>query len=75
MDSKDDKEEKTREVADMMMYYFNCNFLQLGCELLQWWWLTRKFFILSTYMTTLNTYEMVGVRHCGQQGQPGVEDQ
>ena len=40
VDGKDYKEEKTREVPDIRMYYFRCNFFQLGYELLQWWWLT-----------------------------------
>ena len=59
MDSKDNKEEKVREVADMRIQYFSCNFLQLGCKLLQWWWLTGKFFMLSTCLTKSNTCEMV----------------
>ena len=40
MDGKDNKEEKTREVADIIMdirmYHFGWNFLQLGCDML-WW--------------------------------------
>ena len=32
---KDNKGEKTREVADIMMYHFCWKFLQLGCDM-QW---------------------------------------
>ena len=35
VDSKDDNEEKTREVADTMIYQFSWKFLQLGCDM-QW---------------------------------------
>ena len=35
VDGKDTKEEKTREVADTMMYHFSWKFLQLGCDM-QW---------------------------------------
>ena len=31
-----DKEEKTREVANIMMYHFSRNFFQQGCDML-WW--------------------------------------
>ena len=41
LDSKNDKEEKTKEVADIRMFYFSCNFLHQGCELLQWWLLAE----------------------------------
>ena len=34
MDSKDNKEEKTREVAEIRMYHFSWNFLQLGYDML-----------------------------------------
>ena len=33
MDSKDNKEEKTREVAEIRMYHFSWNFLQLGYDM------------------------------------------
>ena len=33
VDGKDNKEEKTREVADMRMYHFGKNFLQLGRDM------------------------------------------
>ena len=32
--SKDNKEEKTREVTDIMMYHFGWNFPQLGSDML-----------------------------------------
>ena len=35
VDGKNNKEEKTREVADTMMYHFSWKFLQLGCDM-QW---------------------------------------
>ena len=34
LDSKDNKEEKTREVAEIRMYHFSWNFLQLGYDML-----------------------------------------
>ena len=34
VDSKDNEAEKTREVADIMIYHFSWNFLQLGCDML-----------------------------------------
>ena len=34
VDCKDNKEEKTREVADIKMYHYGWNFLQLGHDLL-----------------------------------------
>ena len=34
VDGKDNLEEKTREVAHMMMYHFDCIFLQLGFDTL-----------------------------------------
>ena len=34
VDSKDNKEEKTREVADIKMYHCGWNFLQLGHDVL-----------------------------------------
>ena len=34
MDGKDNLEEKTREVADIQMYNFGWNFLQLGSEMM-----------------------------------------
>ena len=33
VDGKNNKEEKTREVADTMMYHFSWKFLQLGCDM------------------------------------------
>ena len=47
----DNKEGKTRKVADIRMYHVGWNYLQLGCDILGWWWLTSKFFILSTIVT------------------------
>ena len=47
----DNKEGKTRKVADIRMYHVGWNYLQLGCDMLGWWWLTSKFFILSTIVT------------------------
>ena len=47
----DNKEGKTRKVADIRMYHVSWNYLQLGCDMLGWWWLTSKFFILSTIVT------------------------
>ena len=37
---KANKEEKTREVADIGMYNFGWNFLQLGYDMPWSWWLT-----------------------------------
>ena len=34
VDGKDIKEEKTREVAEIRMYHFSWNFLQLGYDML-----------------------------------------
>ena len=36
VDGKDNLDKKTREVADIRMYHFGLNFLQLGCDML-WW--------------------------------------
>ena len=47
----DNKEGKTRKVADIRMYHVGWNYLQLECDMLGWWWLTSKFFILSTIVT------------------------
>ena len=59
MDGKDNKEEKTREVPDIRMYHISWNFLQLGRDMLWWWWLTWKLFLLSTCLTTLSTCGLV----------------
>jgi hypothetical protein len=45
VDGKNNKEEKTREVADTMMYHFSWKFLQLGCDMMV---VDMKVFILST---------------------------
>ena len=34
VDGKDNEEGKTTEVADIRMYHFGKNFLQLGCDML-----------------------------------------
>ena len=34
VDGKDNEEGKTTEVADIRMYHFGWNFLQLGCDML-----------------------------------------
>ena len=34
VDGKDNSEEMTREVADIRMYHFGWNFLQLACDTL-----------------------------------------
>ena len=34
MDSKDNKEEKTREVAEIRIYHLSWNFLHLGYDML-----------------------------------------
>ena len=62
VDSKDNMEEKTSEVADIRRYHFSWNYLQSGSDM-QWWYrliscLTffRSFLlILKTFMTTLRT--------------------
>ena len=59
MDGKDNLEEKTREVADIQMYHYGWNFLQLGSEMLCWRWLT-SFFLLSASVTTWTRVLMVG---------------
>ena len=33
VDGEDNQEEKTMEVADIRMYHFGWNFLQLGCDM------------------------------------------
>ena len=40
VDCKDNKEKRTREVADIMMYHFSWNVLQLGCDMLWCGWST-----------------------------------
>jgi hypothetical protein len=35
MDGKDNLKENTREAADIQMYHFGWNFLQLGSEMLR----------------------------------------
>ena len=37
VDGKDTKEEKTRVVANIMMYHFSRNFFQQGCDNMLWW--------------------------------------
>ena len=59
---KDNLEEKTREVVDIRMYHFGWNFLQLGCNLLSWWWLISVFVIYSTSVTTLGSCVLM-VKH------------
>ena len=59
MDGKDNKKEKTREVPDIRMYHISWNFLQLGRDMLWWWWLTWKLFLLSICLTTLSTCGLV----------------
>ena len=59
VDSKDNLEEKAKEVADIRMYHFSKNFLRLGRDMLWWWWLTSTFFILSTWATTLGSIVLV----------------
>ena len=58
VDGKHNKEEKTREVANIIRMY-NCswNFLQLGHDVVMV--VDMKVFILSTCLTTLNTGELV----------------
>ena len=58
MDGKHNKEEKTREVANIIRMY-NCswNFLQLGHDVVMV--VDMKVFILSTCLTTLDTGELV----------------
>ena len=38
VESKDNKEETTREFADIRMYHFSWNCLQPGCDMLWCWW-------------------------------------
>ena len=59
VDGKDNKKEKTRKVPDIRMYHISWNFLQLGRDMLWWWWLTWKLFLLSTCLTTLSTCGLV----------------
>ena len=82
--SEENLEEKSREVADIRMYHFSRNFLQLGCDMLWWLWSTRVFFTFSTSLTPIYfqqvwphmKYIRVGVwRHRGQGGEPGGEGQ
>ena len=54
VDDKGNNEENTREVADTRMYHFGRNFLQLGRDMLWWWWLTWNLFIPSTCLTTFS---------------------
>ena len=57
MDGKHNKEEKAREVANIIRMY-NCswNFLQLGHDVVMV--VDMKVFILSTYLTILDTGEL-----------------
>ena len=55
VDCKDNKEKMTREVADIMMYHFSWNVLQLGCDMLWWRWLTEPFFVFQTCGTTFRS--------------------
>ena len=41
------------------MYHISWNFLQLGRDMLWWWWLTWKLFLLSTCLNTLSTCGLV----------------
>ena len=59
VDSNDNKEEKTREVANTRMYHFGRNFLQLGHDML--WCDHVKVMCVS------------GRQHCGWQGQHAEE--
>ena len=56
---KENLKEKNKEVADIPMYHISRNFLQLGRDMVCWWWLTWKLFILSTCLTTFSTSELV----------------
>ena len=55
VDSKNNKEEKAWEVADIRIYHFSWKFLQLGFDMQWWWWLTWKFFILPTCLITFKS--------------------
>ena len=50
----DNLEETTRGVDDIRMHHFVKNFLQLGCDLLWWWWLTGELSILSICLGELS---------------------
>ena len=59
VDSKDNLEEKAKEVADIRMYHFSKNFLRLGRDMLWWWWFKWELFIFSTCLTTFSTCKLV----------------
>ena len=61
----DNKEGKTRKVADIRVYHVGWNYLQLGCDMLGWWWLTSKFFYTFNHCDTLQVLCIDGRRHCG----------
>ena len=59
MDGNDNKEEKTREVANNRMYHFGCNKDVICCD--EWVMLVDiSFFILSTCLTTLSSCVLMG---------------
>ena len=56
MDSKDNKEEKTREVAEIRMYHFSWNFLQLGYDML--------YVVIVVDMKIFYTFNMCATLQC-----------
>ena len=55
---EDNFEEKTREEADIRIYHISWHFL-IGCDMLWWCWLIWEFFMFSTCLTALSTWELV----------------
>ena len=55
----DNKEGKTRKVADIRMYHIGWNYIQLGCNMLGWWWLTSKSFYTFNLVTPLRSCELM----------------
>lgn len=57
VESKDNKEETTREFADIRMYHFSWTFLRLGCDAVVMVVDITVFFIILTFVTTLRSCE------------------
>ena len=72
VDGMDNKEGKSREVANIRMYHFGWNFFQLGCDMLWWWWSESIFLYFQPVLCSVLCID--DRRHCGKQGQSNVGD-
>ena len=75
MDGKGNKEEKTREVANIRMYHFCRNFFQLGCDICgELVMVVDKKVVYSFKMCDhIKVMCVSGLQHCGWQGQHAEE--